>query len=490
MNHGEHGEERSKMKNKKSIMPSKFILKIKKTIEQHGLLSRGDTVIIALSGGADSMALFEILTRLRETYDLTLIPAHLNHGFRGAEAEGDRAFCEAEAARRGLSLVSEFVDIPALLEGGGSVQERARQVRYDFLYRTAKRFHAGRIALGHHADDQAETLLMRLLRGAGTRGLAGIPLFREPGILRPLLQVTRREIIDFLRAAGISWREDGSNKKTIYLRNRIRRELLPLLKKEYNPNLVKDLCRTAEIFREEEEFLAAEAAQHFHPLPLEGGIALSCDRLSSLPVALLRRVIRQALCSIDDTLQGGNFGQVEAVIRLMKSEGSSSRIDLPGGMQVRKVYDRLEFLRTIPVDGTPGVHEIPVPGTGRVPALGIEVKSEILGADGMGIVTSPAAALLDYDKCMPPLRVRTRRPGDRFRPSGFGKTKKVKRFLIDEKIPFPRRDRLPLFVNGRDEILWIGGVRTDARFVVGEGTTRVLHLSMRHLEGGESIDAG
>jgi len=428
------------------------------------------------------MALFEVLYRLRECYDLTLIPAHLNHGFRGGEAEGDRDFCEAEAARRGLSLVSEFVDVPALVtEKKGSAQETARRVRYDFLRRTVERFYADRVALGHHADDQAETLLMRLFRGSGTRGLAGIPLQRSPGIIRPFLQVTRREIQDFLMGEGIAWREDRSNEKTIYLRNRIRRELLPVLKKEYNPNLVEDLCRTAEILRDEETLLSELAADQFHPIPLDGGIALLCDPLSSLPPALLRRVIRQALCELDDALQGGSFEQVEAVIRLMKAGGSSARIDLPCGMQVRKVYDRLEFLRAVRAEVSPGMYEIPIPGTGRIPALGIEVRSEILAADSkVPFSSSSMTACFDYDKCVLPLRVRTRRPGDRFRPSGFGRTKKVKRFLIDEKIPCSRRNRLPLLVNGRDEILWIGGLRTDVRFAVGEETARILCLSIHH----------
>jgi len=436
------------------------------------------------------MALLQVLSLLREEFRLTLIPAHLNHGFRGVEAEEDQAFCEAEAARRGLTLISEFADVPALLKGGGSAQETARKVRHDFLRRTAERFHADRIALGHHADDQAETLLMRLLRGAGTRGLAGIPFLRAPGIIRPLLQVTRREILDFLAHEGIAYRKDSSNEKLVYLRNRVRKELLPELRETYNPNLVQDLCRTAEILRDEEACLAELAAEHFRPIPLEGGIALRCDPLSSLPPALLRRVIRQALCTLDGGLQGGSFEQVEAVVRLLQVLGSSARIDLPRGVQVCKVYDRLEFTRTVPEEVTPGVHEIPVPGTDRFPLFGIEVTTEIFAVDHRFVGASSKAACFDFDKCILPLRVRSRRPGDSFRPSGFGRTKKVKRFLIDEKIPASRRDRIPLFVNGRDEILWIGGIRTDVRFAVGTETTRVLRLTMKPVEGGNHVCSG
>ena len=177
-------------------------------------------------------------------------------------------------------------------------------------------------------------------------------------------------------------------------------------------------------------------------------------------------------------------------MRLMQAPGSSARIDLPRGRQVRKVYDRLEFYRTLREEETTVVHEIPIPGTDRIAVLGIEVTSEILASDVPSAMSSSKIAFFDFDKCILPLRVRTRRPGDRFRPSGFGRTKKVKSFLIDEKIPASRRDRLPLFVNGRDEILWIGGVRTDARFTVGRETSRVLRLTMNPVDGGDHAPAG
>jgi len=261
-----------------------------------------------------------------------------------------------------------------------------------------------------------------------------------------------------------------------------------MLRNEYNPNLVEDLCRTAEILRDEETWLAELAAEHFHPIPLQGGIALLCDPLMRLPKALLRRVIRQALCTLDDSLQGGNFEQVESIMGLMKAPGSSARINLPMGVQACKVYDRLEFIRVVHEAVPPGVYEIPVPGSERIPAFGIEVTSEILAPTKQGSGSASGIACFDFDKCTLPLRVRTRQPGDRFHPSGFGRTKKVKCFLIDEKIPLSRRDRIPLFVNGRDEILWIGGMRTDARFAVGTETTRVLRMTMKAFTGGDHVD--
>ncbi|PJB29674.1 tRNA lysidine(34) synthetase TilS, partial [Candidatus Desantisbacteria bacterium CG_4_9_14_3_um_filter_40_11] len=198
-----------------------LIEKVKKTIRHYSLLEKGDKVVVGLSGGPDSMALLNVLWSLQDVYDLTLIPAHLNHGMRGKESEEDLAFCEQAAASYGFALVSESVDLPALIkEKGLSPQAAAREIRYDFFQRTARGHDASRIALGHHADDQAETLLMRLLRGAGTKGLSGMPIRREPGIIRPLLHTTREQILSYLTEMEIPYREDSSNQKGIYLRNR------------------------------------------------------------------------------------------------------------------------------------------------------------------------------------------------------------------------------------------------------------------------------
>ncbi len=462
----------------------KLLEKVKQTINKHSLLSKGDSVVVGLSGGPDSMALLDLLSSLREEYDLVLIPAHLNHGFRGKEAEEDLAFCEEVAGRYGFDLVAESVDLPALIrEEGLSPQAAAREVRYDFFMRTAAANHASKIALGHHADDQAETLLMRLLRGAGTRGLSGIPIQREPGIIRPLLHVTREEILHYLKEKKIPFRNDSSNQKEIYLRNRIRQELIPLLKEKYNPNLVEDLRRTAEILGEEEDFLEEQAESCFLPIEVKGGLALEMSDLKKLPHALLRRVVRLAISHARGSISGVTFQHVDAVMQLMQSKGSSARIDLPGKMTVRKVYGHLEFCNENPKEVLMGLHEIPIPGREVIPVLEIEVESSILSPEEAPPSLHKGAALFDFDKCSPPLSIRTRVPGDVFYPKGFGRRKKVKRFFIDEKIPHNMRDSVPLLVNRENEILWVGGYRMDNRFLVNPGTSRALFVQIHPVCG-------
>jgi tRNA(Ile)-lysidine synthase len=432
------------------------------------------------------VALLELLSQLKVEYDLTLVPAHLNHGFRGEEAEADAAFCRDAAAGYGLELVLEAVDMPALIkEKGLSAQSAARQVRYDFFFRTAKVHGANKIALGHHGDDQAETLLMRLLRGAGSTGLAGIPFSRDPGIIRPLMEVRREEILCYLRQRGIEYREDASNRKGIYLRNRIRSELLPLLAERYNPSIVDDLCTTAEILRDEDRYLEKLARDHFVPIRLERGLALDSSALARLHPALVRRILRMAIAEAGGRALEISFKHVAAVMDLMAKPGSSAGVDMPRGLKVRKVYERLEFYRN--EEETPCVEVQYLPPSGRVeiPALGIRVFCDVCLPKEVVHPLKPDTAILDFDKCVQPLGVRSRLPGDTFRPAGFGRTKKLKRFFIDQKVPCRIRDRVPIFVNGDNEILWVGGYRMDSRFAADGQSSSILMMQFQPLEGVE-----
>ncbi len=463
-----------------------FVDKVKTSIRKERLFEKGERIVIGFSGGPDSTALLEVLSLLKDEYLLTLVPAHLHHGFRGEEADGDLRFCRAAAERHGLELVWERVDGPALArEQGLSAQEAGREARYDLLIRAAVACGASRIALGHHADDQAETLLMRLLRGAGTRGLTGMPPQRKPGIIRPFLKLRRSEILHFLRERGVAFRQDSSNEKEIYLRNRIRRELMPLLQERYSANLTETLCRTAEILREDEVCLDAAAREQFRPEVILRGLALDAAAVGDLPRALGRRVVRLAIEAAGGGLAGITFRHVDAVLDLIQAEGSATRIHLPRGLTVGKVYGRLEFEKGKDVSRGFEVFGIPVPGREQISPLGIDVVSEIVPASACAAAPARDTVALDLEKCALPLAVRTRSAGDVFYPAGFGKRKKIKRFFIDQKIPWTRRDHIPLFVDRNDEIVWVGGYRADARFAADAATSRVLLLKIVDRKGGD-----
>ena len=461
--------------------PGDLLPRVRRAVARHGLLARGDRVVVALSGGADSTALLDLLARLAPEYDLELIPAHLDHGLR--PGAGETAFCREAAARYGLELVAGAVR-PGRL-AGPSLQQAAREARYAFLLETARAHGARRMALGHQADDQAETVLLRLLRGAGRRGLAGMPVRREPGVIRPLLGIRRAEIRAYLRRREIPFLEDPSNRSEAYLRNRVRADLLPRLEREYNPSLVRDLAAAAEILAEEDLFLEEEAARRGPAEPVPGGVALDAAALRSMPRALARRAVRQAVERAAGDLRGLERVHVEAVLDLLAAPTIPARVALPRGLEARKVYDRLEVGRPRAAARLDGPRPLAVPGRTVFPELGVAVECTLLAGPAPDRPLPPDQALVDLERCASPLAVRSRRAGDVFRPEGMDGRKKVARYLADRKVPCSERDRVPLVVDGLDRVVWVAGYRRDARFAAGPGSVRVARLRLQRAGEGE-----
>ena len=284
------------------------------TARARGLLRPGDRVLAAVSGGPDSVALLSVLAALAPSWDLTLQAVHVNHGLRGAESDEDASFVAGFCDRLGVALAIERVTLvgPAGRRRGRSLQEQAREARYAAMVRVATALRMDKIALGHTADDQAETLVMWMLRGSGTAGLAGIPPSRGPLVIRPLLDVGRAEIIAYLEAQGLPFRVDSSNAKPLYLRNRVRHELLPVLKR-FNPGLLGVLKRQAEILREEDLCLDQLVSEHLTRLTREdsaGEFVVDRAGLLALPLALRRRMVRTLIRRTSGLLQGPTFGAV------------------------------------------------------------------------------------------------------------------------------------------------------------------------------------
>jgi len=471
--------------------------KMKRTIDKFKMIAPGEKVLVGVSGGPDSVALLHGLWSLREEFHLKLHVFHLNHMMRGKEAEEDALFVEELARRHGLPVTVERVDVPRLIRGrkAGSAQEVAREVRYQRFYRAAEEVGAQRIALGHNLNDQAETVLMRLLRGAGTDGLAGIPPVREGKIIRPLLEITRREIEEYLARQGLPARLDRSNWKTRYLRNRIRMRLIPLLEKNYNPRVVELLSRLADQAREEAGFMEAAAREAYRRLAREEAtdeategatVFLPLASLRREPLALQRRVVRAALSRAKGDTRRVDFRHVEQVLEMAGAGRVEAALDLPGGLRARRTYTDL-IIEQEPVTGrgqgepaAPGeVYTLQIPGFTPLPAWDLTMQAELLPrhqVEGIpGQEPRSPVAHLDYDRITLPLQVRARRPGDRFRPLGLAGSKKIKDFFIDLKVSRRERDRIPLVVSGED-IVWVVGWRIDDRFKVGPRTSRVLVL--------------
>ena len=475
------------------------------TITRYTMLREGGRVLVALSGGSDSVALLFVLRELEREGALTVAgAAHLNHQLRGDEADADEAFCRALAARLELPFLAERFDIQALArEQKRSIEDAARTARYAFLDRAASALGADAIAVGHTVDDQAETFLLRLLRGAGTRGLGAIhPRVRVPAVapaarrwvIRPLIDLHRAELREYLVALDETFREDSSNADVSFDRNRIRHEVLPLLRSRFSPRVERVLAREAALARQDEEFLAAEAIKLASRIVLtDVDIRIDAAGLASAPRALSSRVAFAALQQLAGT-KSIHFEHVERLLALAEGPATvSGAVSLPG-------QDAVRVSDLIVLRGRPGrrpadlgprtnfVFSLSIPGEVQL-ARGVAVGAEYLaGTETPGVRPTQWAARgaevgVAVSALALPLAVRSRRTGDRFRPLGAPGKRKLQDFLVDRKVPREQRDTVPLVVDGQDRIVWVVGESVAEEFRVTDPSQGVILLKVRHLGG-------
>ncbi len=424
-----------------------------------------ESVVIAVSGGVDSMVLLDVLSRLRQRLALSLAVVHVHHGLRGRAADRDAAFVAAEAERRGIPAHLGRLD-PTTRRRGESVQMWARRSRYECFDRVAAEVQATRIALGHTRDDQAETVLLHLLRGTGPRGLGGIPPLRGR-IVRPLLGVSRREIEAHASARRIRYRTDISNISDKYVRNRLRHHLLPLLEKLYNPRIVESLAALASLMREDETALTAQAASLLAQGAWEANPAVRFPvaLLQKTPQAVVRRIFQAAFEGLAP--EGGDLTRrhLEALSRLLRNDG---RVTLPGGVEARREGATVKLApRLLPcaVETPPEERQLQ-PGVWTPwPPLGCRIRVRPPAMRRQASRRPPWQEILRPSLVQAPLRLRAWRAGDRFRPLGMSGEKKLQDFFVDAKIPRHERARIPLLLAG-GRIAWVIGHRVaeDFRF--------------------------
>ncbi len=485
-------------------MTSRFVQQMHRFILQHTMIENGETVLVAVSGGADSLALLYGLHALRAQLNCHLHVAHLNHGLR-PDADADMEFVREQAGRLELPFIGNTIELPRLIKQWNlSVEAAGRKARYQFYEDVAKEIGATKVALGHHQDDTAETVLMNLLRGAGTIGLRGISPVRAglcdmgnlqvtPLIIRPLTPFTRQEIEAFLASMSLVPRHDSTNTDKRYLRNRIRHELMPLLERNYNPNIKAGLSRTAEVLGAESEYLDTFAREAFEACRLKQRskeseargtrtttpVNLVLDRGVFLQyhIALQRRILRHSISDMLGQVSDFYFAHCQAILNLITRDAPNAVFALPNGLQFRRAYQQLIFERK-PVETADFAYPLVVPGQTFVSALNAEITAymgDISPGAGIPLPDSRFEAVFDYDAIDLPLTIRNRREGDRFQPYGLSGTKKIKDFLIDAKVPRCERDSIPMLVHG-DEILWIIGYTTHERFKIHPQTRKCLHL--------------
>ena len=453
--------------------------RVRRTIRAHSLARPETRVLLAVSGGSDSVALAYLLTELAQRRELGLAGIiHLNHQLRPA-APDDEAFCGALAARLGLPFFSHRVDVATRARTERrSVEDAARAARYEFFERARVRFEADAIALGHTRDDQAETFLLRLLRGAGPRGLSGMHP-RRGHVIRPVLDCRRNELRSFLVDRAVAFVHDESNNDVSIPRNRVRAELLPLLERRFNPSIVDVLADEAALARDEWQWVEAavgDAAAAVVTRPSQDVWELDIEAVAGLPLAVARAVVRDALVQAS----GGrpiSFRHVEEALRLTGSA------DAPGLRMERRGQSLVLTTKGVGRDRSANLfrYSLSIPGEVALHEAGCVVSAEPAPSAGSAILSNSDVAVLQLDRCHPPLAVRNRRPGDRFRPLGLGGRKKLQDYFVDKKVPRDARDQVPLVVDEADRIVWVAGHAIADEFRVTDPAQAVLILRLRQV---------
>ena len=459
-------------------------------IREQSLISSGDKLVVAVSGGADSVCLIHILAKHRKELDIELHVAHLNHQLRGRESEADATYVSKLAKTLGLPAIIDCRSVAAYRDNkGGSEEEAAREVRYGFLSDVAAKLGTTRVAVGHTRDDHVETILMHLLRGSGTAGLVGLRPYSvlkygesnaQLEIVRPLLGITRKETVNYCRRHRLVPRSDSSNKSTSFLRNRIRLELLPVLR-SYNPGIDEGLLRLAEIVSDDVSFIEQQVSLLWPDLAREreGALYLDMNKLRNLSPAIQRQIFRKAVKKLRGDLKDIEADHIESMMKAL-SKPAGKKIYLPDGLTLHIEYENLVLTPArapmCPLPSLQSTVSINIPGYTDLAGWRVRAKvvQELSGSDN-GLTAS-----FDLDKVGKELTVRRRRPGDRFQPLGMNQTKKLQDFMVDAKIPQSWRDRVPL-VSSDEQILWIVGWRIDDRVKVTDKTKDILRLQFERL---------
>ncbi|MBA7469569.1 tRNA(Ile)-lysidine synthase [subsurface metagenome] len=457
-------------------------------IQENQLVSSQHCLLVAVSGGPDSVCLLHILVKLREELGIRLHVAHLNHQLRGAESEADAHYVSNLAHRLDIPATVEQRDVKAYqAQHHLSSEEAAREVRYTFLAQVAKSIGASRVAVGHTVDDHIETILMHLIRGTGTRGLRGLQPYslwqsseNSLTIIRPLLPVSRRETADYCHSHQLMPRIDASNLSLSPLRNRIRHQLLPLLE-SYNPRVTEALLRTARIADDDLAFLDKETTRLWGKIVQKQGNTITLDKegVLELPPALKRYLLRRAIEDLLGNLKDIESRHIEEIMDAL-TKPAGKRLSLPSGLIFSIEYNRY-LISSEPAALSPFPvldSEFPLKIPGETVLPGWHIEATITSREQMTAKDEDFTAYFDRDKTGDKLLVRPRQPGDRFQPLGMNQPKKLGEFMIDAKIPSVWRQRIPL-VCSPQHILWVVGWRIDERVKVTQDTQRVLCLEFK-----------
>jgi tRNA(Ile)-lysidine synthase len=434
-------------------------VRVRKTIQEFGMLIPGEHILVAVSGGADSTALLLCLHKLASEFSFSLTVAHLNHRIRGEEGDADAEFVRQMSSDLQLPFISEIIEVKEqAVAAKQNLEELARRIRYDFLRRTAIHIGAQKIAVGHNLNDQAETALFRFLRGSGIEGLSAIHPIVDGVIIRPLLDCSRDLICEYLKQQSAGCREDSTNADLRHARTRIRRELIPYLQTHFNPQLIPTLAREALLAREAWSFIESHAANAYiniHSL-VKDGISLKLPELLELHPTLQKEVLRKALKECLGSIHGISSVHIQNILSLCRMGGSGEQTHIPHGGIVIRQFDTLILMKHPPHEKAAYAYTLDLPGECIVGEAGARFQCTIVKNPDLSIGQNfSIRAFLRHSALPKSLTIRSRIPGDRYGGQGH---RKVKKMLIDHKVPRLQRSSLPMIV-AQNDVVWIPGFR-------------------------------
>jgi tRNA(Ile)-lysidine synthase len=446
--------------------------KVIRTIEKYNMLKKGYGVVVGLSGGPDSACLLHILCSIRELYDLRICAVHLNHMIRDEEAVRDEKYSEGLAASLDVPFYSKQIPVEEYArENRLSSEEAGRLLRYEFFNEVAQRTGSNRIALAHNMNDQAETMLMHFIRGSGISGISGIKPVREDRYIRPIIACSREEIEEYCRANNINPVIDSTNKQSIYTRNRVRLEMIPYIKENFNPNIIESLYKVSDILRDEDDYINSRAFIELERI--KSGDSVDAGSFNLLHIALKRRIIRVLIEEAKGNLDGIESKHISECIEFVEKGHTGKTINLPDDIECIIQYDVFKIRKR--EDFSDFEYELPIPGNVKINETGETIITTLIENINSNYIDCEFIKYFDYDKIKNRLTARNKRNGDYILPKGMKGRKKIKDIFIDKKISREDRERTVLVAQD-SEILWVPGIRDSRNCKIDENTKRIAEI--------------
>ena len=453
------------------------------TINKYNLIQKGDKIVLGLSGGPDSVCLLHILHRLKDVLDIEVYAAHLNHQIRGMEAQQDALYISKLCDSLGVTVFIKSVNVPEYCkENKLSLEEGARKLRYEMFFDIKKKLNADKIAIAHNMNDQAETVLMRMMRGTGLQGLKGIDFIRDGVVIRPILEIERSEIEAYCEQFKLNPRIDSTNLESIYTRNKIRLELIPFMKENFNSNIVEAIVRMSNSLRNDNEFIEQEAIRKFEDVSSKdgGSVIIKLDKYVNLHKSLKSRIIRHAIKYVLGDTNFIDQKHIEEVLEFEDESKLDKKLILPRGLFIYRQKNKLLFTtKEVVVEDVQFNYKIPTNGYVKIPEANIIVETETISINRYkSLKKDKSQKWFDSNKIKGGIVVRSRKSGDKVKLS-MG-SKKLKELFIDLKIPKEDRSRIPI-VHDDNGILCVGELRSSEAYKIDENTKEVLKICFKKI---------